>query len=831
MRLPDPSRSRVVLIGTSIYDDPSLGSLLQVRNNIDELRVVLTHPEFGGLAPTNVRVMQDPRKPVPVCRAMYEAAAQAEDLLLIYYAGHGLLDLDDPDLHLALQGSQRQYKRYTALSVREIKRVFQTTRATNRVLILDCCFSGRALEQVMGDLDVPLGDIDIDGVYVLASTSPNQPAVAPLEDRYTAFTGALLKILQTGAPDGPPLLPLRLIGDTLIRTLARTDLPSPQQKIVNTVADLALVRNRAAGAPIATPQPRLTGKLDRAGRAPSEPTAEIFSGYGRFLVARRVALAAIAVGAGTLIKVLAPGWFSTSDAASNAPVAQVSFVHGLAAWLVAVVALALAWLAHQALPRRYVLTIDRDHVQLQVGRHDFSYPWAEVAQIRLGQEPMKHRGPLVLLLRLQPGAPLPRRHRWFPPRLVAGHDTHDTLVFADPRRLVATPDQIEHALEQFAGTAWAPALEVIGASAAPHGAVRTGGARFATRRPHLALLAVAWLAIGMSPLTDLSGLPPWRVMQTITWSLLFCAPTIAVVWCVLHPATLHINTQGLSLTRSGRTLSYAWQDLESVAVLPSPQMGIWPPVLFARLRDEADIPSGARLPPRYSTRLRGMVVCDLFTLTTKRQAIDKALTRYAQGLWTATFHPEYGLEDDGDARIAFHGSVVGLRTLLLGVCAFAVLQLLTPPTVQVGAPVTVRLSQVLPNVVVAVLTAIYVRTPCTLTLDPHQIRLTLWGRSVAIPWQDIRHIMVWQTHTTNPHPKGEPTVTSTHAIVVYLRDGAKPPALWWLPWKSREKSGGLVLATIDGPFLRLGVSAETVDRSLAQFAGPRYLQLTSRKGR
>ena len=89
------------------------------------------------------------------------------------------------------------------------------SRATKKVVILDCCFSGRALADQAGDEESFLGQVGIEGTYLLTATAANAVALAPPGERYTAFTGALLGLLNRAIPDGPELLTLR------------TDLPPP----------------------------------------------------------------------------------------------------------------------------------------------------------------------------------------------------------------------------------------------------------------------------------------------------------------------------------------------------------------------------------------------------------------------------------------------------------------------------------------------------------------------------------------------------------------------------------------------------------------------------
>src|SRR6266702_3838705 len=90
--LPDPEKSRVVLVGVADYT--ALDPLPAVENNIQRLRELLTDADLWGLPAGNCRVILGDDDPRTVPSAIREAARAAEDLLLVYYAGHGLLPPD-----------------------------------------------------------------------------------------------------------------------------------------------------------------------------------------------------------------------------------------------------------------------------------------------------------------------------------------------------------------------------------------------------------------------------------------------------------------------------------------------------------------------------------------------------------------------------------------------------------------------------------------------------------------------------------------------------------------------------------------------------------------
>ncbi len=158
--------------------------------------------------------------------------------------------------------------------------------ATKKVVILDCCFSGRALADLAGDEETIAGQVGIEGVYTLTATPRNAVALAPPGERYTAFTGALLDLLCGGIPGGPELLTFAAIFPRLKRTLISRQLPQPDQQNTGTIAHLALTRtpptHRTTPPPqLENPRPNLRRSrlLARQAialplRSPTSPNAE-----------------------------------------------------------------------------------------------------------------------------------------------------------------------------------------------------------------------------------------------------------------------------------------------------------------------------------------------------------------------------------------------------------------------------------------------------------------------------------------------------------------------------------------------------------------------------
>ena len=250
MRLPDPVRSRALLLGTSRYADPGLPELAMVRNNIDDLAAVLTSPQGTGLRPEACATMPDEPNPAAIGSRLAGVAAQAEDLLLVYYAGHGLVG-QDGQLYLSLPGtrSDRHLVAWTGLSFALLRSSLATARAANRLLILDCCFSGLAIDIMSDTASTVAGQIEVSGTCTLTSSPANRPARAPVGARHTAYTGELIHALRHGCDDGGEFLTLQTLHEHLARTLPAKGFPAPEQRNTRTISRLALARNHRHSPP------------------------------------------------------------------------------------------------------------------------------------------------------------------------------------------------------------------------------------------------------------------------------------------------------------------------------------------------------------------------------------------------------------------------------------------------------------------------------------------------------------------------------------------------------------------------------------------------------
>lgn len=242
--LPEPHASRAVLIGTSAYAMSALPNLPSVENNLLAFSEVLLSSRVWGLPIENCAVVHNPVSIAEMLDPVLEASREATDTLLLYYAGHGLIDSRRGDLHLCLTGSDPQ-RIYTAVYYGQVRDELLDSRASRRIVILDCCYSGRALGVMADPITTVVDEASAEGTYIMAAASENRTALAPPGEPFTAFTAELLEVLRRGIPGKAEYLDLDTIYRQVFATMREKSRPLPQKRDRNTAGRLEIARNRA----------------------------------------------------------------------------------------------------------------------------------------------------------------------------------------------------------------------------------------------------------------------------------------------------------------------------------------------------------------------------------------------------------------------------------------------------------------------------------------------------------------------------------------------------------------------------------------------------------
>ncbi len=129
-----------LIIGNSLYSDPSLSRLQAPEADVSGLAEILRDPQVCAFDDVLTLVNQ-PYVTVRREIARFFANRTRDDLLLLYFSGHGLKD-DRGRLYLAVRDTERELLDATAIEDHFVARRMDECRSRRMVLILDCCHSG-----------------------------------------------------------------------------------------------------------------------------------------------------------------------------------------------------------------------------------------------------------------------------------------------------------------------------------------------------------------------------------------------------------------------------------------------------------------------------------------------------------------------------------------------------------------------------------------------------------------------------------------------------------------------------------------------------------------
>ncbi|HEY6422702.1 MAG TPA: AAA family ATPase, partial [Pseudonocardiaceae bacterium] len=223
---------RVVLVGTGSHAAGSrLPDVPAVAGTVRALKSCLL--DVCGVREGNLVSLLNPDGPEPFLDEVIAAASAASDVLLLYYVGHGAVSVAG-ELHLATRATVDLAEKaaYQALPYSEIIGVLVNCRARLVVVVLDCCYSGRAHNPVRSGA-------------LLGSADYDEQALAPGGEPYTAFSGELIRALREGVPTAPSTIKLQHLHDHLSRTMRARNRPVPILQTGNLAGQLVLAPNLA----------------------------------------------------------------------------------------------------------------------------------------------------------------------------------------------------------------------------------------------------------------------------------------------------------------------------------------------------------------------------------------------------------------------------------------------------------------------------------------------------------------------------------------------------------------------------------------------------------
>ncbi|MDG9722135.1 caspase, EACC1-associated type [Streptomyces sp. DH41] len=258
MPVPDPRRSRAVVVGIGDYTHADLAAMPAAASGANRVAALLRDPSVWGLSEDHVTTLVSGTTQERILTAVRDAALATEDTLLVYFAGHGLRDPGER-LHLALADADPDFPQIGTLPYRQLRDLIRHAghRARHRVTVLDCCYSGIAggmshaatptRDELATALDEPVhgdangGEADGDAGWPPPSDEDRYGdcvlTSAPAESRsfvrpgapYPEFTGELIATLDAGIAGVGPLISLERVWLRVRDRMRARHSPEPQQ--------------------------------------------------------------------------------------------------------------------------------------------------------------------------------------------------------------------------------------------------------------------------------------------------------------------------------------------------------------------------------------------------------------------------------------------------------------------------------------------------------------------------------------------------------------------------------------------------------------------------
>jgi tetratricopeptide (TPR) repeat protein len=197
-----------LIIGSSVYTDSALARLLTPDADVGAFADLLMDAEVGKFDDVKVLVNMS-YSTVRRSISDFFSNKSREDLLLLYFSGHGVLD-ELGRLYLAVKNTECKLLRATAIPARFITDEMDNSRSKRQLLILDCCHSGAFARGTKGVVGERVGtSVAFEGTgfgrVVLTATDATQYAFEGEqvigEAENSVFTYYLIRGLKTGEAD------------------------------------------------------------------------------------------------------------------------------------------------------------------------------------------------------------------------------------------------------------------------------------------------------------------------------------------------------------------------------------------------------------------------------------------------------------------------------------------------------------------------------------------------------------------------------------------------------------------------------------------------------
>lgn len=212
---------QAIVIGAQDYDDRNIQDLKLCVNDAIALAKALVDADTCAFAERNVALLhtsQRNRHTKPTLANVQRelqsilGKAEADDTILLYFSGHGVIDPRSKKGYLVLQDTRVAKIAKTALAIDSLLDLLKECRAAKKLLILDCCHSGYSGKRLFLEengyeqpgpesLLKPFSGVKGASIVTMASCHEDQISYEWINRGNGYFTAFLIDGLQNGFAD------------------------------------------------------------------------------------------------------------------------------------------------------------------------------------------------------------------------------------------------------------------------------------------------------------------------------------------------------------------------------------------------------------------------------------------------------------------------------------------------------------------------------------------------------------------------------------------------------------------------------------------------------
>ena len=198
-------RKYALIIAVGQYKDPSIQPLTYASDDARQLYQVLTSPRIGGFDPKNVIVLINDKATYKDIKFAFDdiiqKASQPNDLLLVFYAGHGFTYPQKTDTYwltydTTVGNSDGNRIKSTAFSNLELSSKIGESKAKTSLFFIDACFSAGMVNKptAIKGLESFLGTGK--DYIIITSSQPDEKSIESPKLKHGLFSYFLTKGLS-----------------------------------------------------------------------------------------------------------------------------------------------------------------------------------------------------------------------------------------------------------------------------------------------------------------------------------------------------------------------------------------------------------------------------------------------------------------------------------------------------------------------------------------------------------------------------------------------------------------------------------------------------------